>query len=129
MAGEMDIKVAFVVNLPGDLTAVTLPEKAELYDEEDAVRKETAPRCVAMDSLGDPLGKQTNGVGELRSWVTNHVRKVLIYADKPEEVALGTGEVGVTGSFKSIWTKPIPALVMDPLAPLTWEDLRKTGQD
>lgn len=125
MAAEMDIKVALLVKLPGGLTAVTVPEDAELYDEADQTRANK--RCIRLNGVEEPLGRVTNGIRDLRPWVTNYVDKALIYTDKPESLELGSKYVGLTGVLGGDWTKPVETLVADPIAPFSIEGLRKAG--
>lgn len=126
MTGEKKITVALVVNLPGGLTALTVPKQAELYDEEDQTRDNK--RCIRLAGVEDPDGKTTDGHVNLAPWVTEYVKEVFIYTSEFDSLDLGSnGKVGLTGEEAGIWTKPLTAIRKDPIAPLTVENLQKAG--
>jgi hypothetical protein len=126
VAEEMEISVSLVLKFPGGLTAVTVPKQAELYDETG--QNMPNKRCIRLSGVEDPNGKVTNGVRDLRQWVTDYVEEALIYTNAPASLELGGNNVGLTGGGGTgEWTKDVDAIPADPIAPFTMEGLRKAG--
>lgn len=125
MAEELGISVAFVLELTGGDKAVTVPRKAELYNEE-APEPGGHTRCVAVsDICGAP---DADGKVHPFPWVADQLKTVIVYSDAPASLKLGdSGLVGLTTEVKGPWTKPYKVLAADAIAPFTVEGLRKAG--
>lgn len=125
MAEEMNISVSLVLKFDDGHVAVAVPRQAELYDEQDKTKPNA--RCIRLKGITHPTQRNPDGTRALLPWLES-VQGALLHTDAPGSLALGSNSiVGLTGEDPGIWTKSIPAIPVDSLAPFTIEGLRRAG--